>query len=395
MSSGNQNIVEVRSGGRSLKGWTDVTITAGITMAARSFSVGVTYQWPGAKDVISAISPGDPCEVWIGDDPVLTGYVYAAPISYASSFVRVTISGRSKTSDIIDCCPDAAAISSSTTSEDADAWADARIVSPSGTVQSASTPKAAQWKDQRIEQIAADLCAPYGVEIVTQTSTGDPIEVHAIEPGETCFESISRLLKLGQLFATDDEAGRLVFTKAGALGEGSGGLELGVNILEASAKRDASAIYSDYVVEGQRAGSDLAYGSAAAHLRAGASDVETKRHRMLAITQSGSVSPDLCRQIAAFEQRHRRALLDAVTYTVVGWRDSKGKLWRPNTIVHVRDPLLGIDRKLLISEVVYSLSDQGQLTQLNLAPKEAFEAEPTVKESATTTSTPSWTDEVI
>ena len=394
--SDDQNFVDLRSGGKSLKGWTDVTITAGVTMAARSFSLGITYQWPGAKDVLSALALGDPCEIWIGDDPVLTGYVFASPISYASNYVRVQVSGRSKTADIIDCCPDAAAISSSTTSESESVWANAKIVGPTGPVQAASTPKAAQWRGQKIEQIAADLCAPYGIEVVAQTSTGDPVELHAIEPGETCFESISRLLTLGQLFATDDEAGRLVFTKAGALGDAAGGLELGVNILSGSAKRDASSIYSDYVVEGQRAGSDLAFGSAAAHLRAGATDVETKRHRMLALTQSGSVTPDLCRQIAAFEQRHRRALLDAVSYTVVGWRDATGKLWRPNTYVHVKDTLLGIDRKLLLSEVTYSLSSRGQITQLNLAPPEAFEAEPTASETASGSdaSGASWVDEV-
>ena len=226
---------------------------------------------------------------------------------------------------------------------------------------------------------------------MTQTDTGDPIELHAIEPGETCFESISRLLKLGQLFVTDDEAGRLVFTKPGALGDAAGGLQLGVNILSADARRDASNIFSDYVVEGQRAGSDLAFGSAAAHIRAGATDVETKRHRMLALTESGSVTANLCRRLADFERRHRRALLGAVRYSVVGWRDAAGKLWRPNTLVHVRDSLLGIDRNLLLSEVVYSLSSRGQLAQLNLAPIEAFEAEPA---EASSSSSSSWVDNV-
>lgn len=386
-----QNFVDLRSAGKSLKGWTDVSITAGITMAARSFSLGITYAWPGSNDVLSAIELGDPCEVWIGADPVLSGYVFAAPISYSSTAIRVRVSGRSRTADIVDCCPEASAIASSS-SGTGDTWAGAKIVGPSGTVQAAATPQAAQWRGQKIEQIAADLCAPYGIEIVTQVPTGDPVELHAIEPGETCFESIARLLKLGQLFMTDDEAGRLVFTKAGALGDAAGGLELGVNILSGTARRDASNIYSDYVVEGQRAGSDLAYGSAAAHIRAGALDIETKRHRLLAITESGTVTPNLCRQLAAFEQRHRRALLEAVSYTVVGWRDAAGELWRPNTLVHVRDPLLGIDKKLLLAEVTYSLSSRGQLSQLNLAPIEAFEAEPAEPDSSG--SSASWVDEV-
>lgn len=391
MSSEDQNFVELRSRGKALKGWTDVSITAGITMAARSFSVAITHQWPGAEDVLSAVELGDPCEVWIGKDPVLTGFVFAKPVTYSADSVSVQISGRSRTADIIDCCPAASAIASSSGGIES-VWESTRIVGPAGTVQTPATPKAAQWRGQKIEQIASDLCAPYGVEVVAQASTGDPIEQHAVDPGETCFESIARLLTLGQLFAMDDEAGRLVITKAGALGDAAGGLELGVNILSANARRDASGIFSDYVVEGQRAGNDLAFGSAAAHIRAGATDVETRRHRLLALTQSGSVTPNLCRQLAAFERRRRRALLDAVSYTVVGWRDAAGKLWRPNSLVHVRDTLLGIDRKLLLSEVTYTLSSQGQLSYLNLAPVEAFEPEPA--ESSATGAESSWVDQV-
>ena len=104
------------------------------------------------------------------------------------------------------------------------------------------------------------------------------------------------------------------------------------------------------------------------------------------------MTPNLCRQLAAFEQRHRRALLEAVSYTVVGWRDAAGELWRPNTLVHVKDSLLGIDKKLLLAEVTYSLSSQGQTAQLNLAPIEAFEAEPSEPDSSG--SSASWVDDV-
>ena len=51
--------VSVRANGVDLKGWTDVSITAGITMAARTFSVGITFSWPQAKDVLTAVNLGD------------------------------------------------------------------------------------------------------------------------------------------------------------------------------------------------------------------------------------------------------------------------------------------------------------------------------------------------
>lgn len=378
-------IVTLRSNGVELRGWTSVSVSAGLTMAARAFNVGVTYPWPQAKSVISAIEIGDPVEVWIGSDPVISGYVFAVPISYSADSISVSISGRSKTADIVDCSPIAwssdGAPSGSTVK-----WSTTRAVPVSGSLQKASAPLAVQWTNAKIEQIAADLCAPYGVEVSAQVDTGAPVTCHALDPGETVFESINRLLSLGQLFATDDAAGRLVLTEPGAGGNATGGLALGVNILSCSANRDGSDVFSSYVIEGQRSGSDEAYGVATSHIRAVAKDSKS-RFRMYMNAQSGSVTQSLCQRLANFEMRRRRALLQQVTYTVVGWRDAGGKLWRPNTFVRVKDSLLGIDARFLLAEVEYQLTDQGFVSVLNLAPIEAFMAAP--KEAVD-----SWVNEV-
>lgn len=388
--------VSIRANGVDLKGWTDVSITAGITMAARTFSVGITFSWPQAKDVLTAVSLGDKVEVLIGSDAVLTGYIFSSPISYSGQSVTVSIAGRSKTADIIDCCPIASAITKPAASS-GDSWAGAGAVPATGSQSRPETPAVSQWKDKSIEQIAADICQPYGVDVIAEASTGDLISLHAIENGETCFESISRLLTVGQLFAMDDEAGRLVLTEPGAAGFAAGGLELGVNILRGAMDRDAADLFSDYVVEGQRAGTDESFGADASHLNSEALDNESSRYRLIVLPQSGAMTSDLCRRIAQFEQRRRRALLKSVSYEVVGWRDSSGKLWRPNTQVHVRDSLLGIDDLLLIAEVTYSLSSSGMLTRLNLAPIDAFKASPTAQQEAQAQDSgggSSWMDQV-
>lgn len=389
------DIVRVRTGRRELTGWTSVQITAGITMASRSFSVGITFAWPQVKDIITGVSVGDPVEVWIGDDPVLTGWVFSTPMSYGADSLQVSITGRSRTADIVDCAP-AAWLPGEPPDSSSQAWTTVRSVAPAGTVVQATSPKAAQWKNQRIEQIAADLCAPYGVEVVVQTDTGDPITQHAIDPGETVFDSINRLLASGQLFATDDEAGRLVLTKPGAGGSASGGLETGVNILTGSCQRDGAGLFSDYVVTGQRSGSDTAFGATTLQVMASRKDDLASRFRLLEIAPPGEMTLDLCQQIGAFECRRRRALMQRVSYSVVGWRDAHGRLWRPNTLVHVRDTFFEIDADFLLAEVQYALSDQGSITTLNLAPIEAFEAEPTARQQQETASTSSgsWVDEV-
>ena len=59
----------------------------------------------------------------------------------------------------------------------------------------------------------------------------------------------------------------------------------------------------------------------------------------------------------------------------------------------MRDGLFGFERTLLLSEVTYTLSEQGMTATLNLAPQDAFEAEPPVDES-TEAAEASWISEV-
>lgn len=387
-------LITLRVNGVNYKGWEYVSITAGITIACRSFSFGATFPWSSKSDVLGTVKVGDRVEVLIGIDTVVTGYVTATPISYNAFGITVNVSGVSKTTDVIDCSPIAAAPDSVDTSDSA-GWTATGSVPATGTVVTAEDPSASQWRNKKAEQIAADLCAPYGVEVVTEVDTGDPVTLHAIEPSETVFESISRLLTLGQLFLTDDEAGRLVFTEPGARGIVTGGLELGVNILSASADLDGSEVFSDYVVEGQHSGTDDAFGKDASHLISTANDAES-RFRMVVLPQSGEMSTDLCRRIAEFEKNRRRALMQSVTYTVVGWRDPAGRLWRPNTQVYVKDKLLGIDRLLLVAEVSYELSETGSFTTLSLAPIDAFKSAPTEAQKAAQSESggASWLDDV-
>ena len=387
-------LITLRVNGVNYKGWEYVSITAGITIACRSFSFGATFPWSTKSDVLGTVKVGDRVEVLIGIDTVVTGYVTATPISYNAFGITVNVSGVSKTTDVIDCSPIAAAPDSVDTSGSA-GWTATGSVPATGTLVTAEDPSASQWRNKKAEQIAADLCSPYGVEVVTEVDTGDPVTLHAIEPSETVFESISRLLTLGQLFLTDDEAGRLVFTEPGARGIVTGGLELGVNILSASADLDGSEVFSDYVVEGQHSGTDDAFGKDASHLISTANDAES-RFRMAVLPQSGETSTDLCRRIAEFEKNRRRALMQSVTYTVVGWRDPAGRLWRPNTQVYVKDNLLGIDRLLLVAEVSYELSETGSFTTLSLAPIDAFKSEPTEAQKAAQSESggASWLDDV-
>lgn len=336
------NAVRLLIKGTEYGGWKSVAIQAGIERQVRDFDLTITNRWPGATDIPRRVHPGDECEVYIGEDKVLTGYVDATPLSYDGQQVSVGVRGRSRTADLVDC---------------------AAINSPG------------QWRSAKIERIAADLAAPYKVDVVAQVSTGAAM-THAIEQGETVFESIERMLKLRQVLATDDARGRLVFIEVGSAGQAGTALELGQNILRCDAPLDYRDVFTQYVVKGQRPGSDEEFGDTVAGETATITDDTLARKRVLVIKQGGESTSTSAADRVRYERAHRKAMALATTYTVQGWRQEDGSLWLHNQLVRVRDPAVGFDDEFVVAEIRYELSEAGMLCVLKVGPKDGYVNKP-------------------
>lgn len=339
------NAVRLLVNGTEFGGWKSVAIQAGIERQVRDFDLTITNSWPGNTEIPRRVHPGDACEVWIGDDKVLTGYVDATPVSYDGQTVSVGVRGRSKTGDLVDC---------------------------------AAITKTSQWSGAKIERIAADLAKPYNVEVVTQVDTGAPLS-HANEQGETVFESIERMLKLRQQLATDDAFGRLVFISVGSAGKATTALVTGENVLKCDAPLDFKDVYTEYVVKGQRPGSDEEFGDAVAGETATITDDTISRRRVLVIKQGGESTGSSATDRVRYERAHRKAMALATTYTVNGWRQVDGSLWLHNMLVRVRDPLVGFDDEFVIAEIKYELSKAGELCVIKVGPKDGYVNKPPKK----------------
>lgn len=173
----------------------------------------------------------------------------------------------------------------------------------------------------------------------------------------------------------DDEAGDLVIVEPGDAGDCADALELGKNILAGSANYDASKLYSRYVVLGQHAGTDTDFGRTAAEDKGIVDSSLMKRNRLLVIKDKGQSTNSTCSKRADFEKRYREAQYTAATYTVQGWRQSDGSLWKVNSMVRVADRLLGIENNLLISKLSFSLSSQGMTTTLTVLGRDGYKRE--------------------
>ena len=379
------NLVRLLVNGAEYGGWKSVRISAGIERQARDFDLEVTDRWPGQSDIPRRIQPGDACQVFIGADLVLTGYVDATPIKYDGKSVSVAVKGRSKTCDLVDCCPIPTGESLHGVSK---AWGD--VIGKDGKVQNVIAPpskSAAQWRQQKMEVIAAALAAAYGVRVISETDTGKAIPEHQVQVGESVFESIDRMMRQRHVLSSDNERGDLVFIDVGSAGRAGTAIETGVNVLAASTELDYKGVFSEYIVKGQRAGTDDTYASDVSEEEgestddssttvtgesASSTDARAKRRRVLVIKQSGHADDGSCKDRADYERANRAAKALQTSYTVAGWRQADGTLWVPNLIVRVRDAVIGFNTDMVIAEATWVMDNQGLRTEIRVGPQDGY-----------------------
>lgn len=343
------DVVTLTVNGLDYQGWKSIRIEAGLERIARSFELSVTDKWPGSVAQVRRIAPGDLCEIRIGADLICTGYVDATPIDYDAHGVTIMVRGRSKTADLVDSSADNAT---------------------------------GQFKGLGAEVIAQKLAGQYGLTVINQTATGDVITDHQIQQGETAFESLDRIAKQRQILITDDAIGNVILASPGSGGNATSALELGVNILSASAGFDFTEVYSQYSVKGQKSGTDDSYGVQASQSFGTAIDSNVKRRRVLVVRQEGQADANTCKQRASYEQQIRRAKAGEIRYRVAGWRQQNGALWQINQNVLINDAIMGISTALLVSQCTYTLDEYGMITEVVVIPSAAFATQPETKQKA-------------
>ena len=349
----------VRVDGAEFFGWKAVSIRRALDEAASSFQLlAAPASAIFGADRRFGLLAGAACEIYLDDEKVLTGYVDSVKPSYSATNHQINYAGRSKTADVIDCA------------------------APPG-----------QWKEQKIEQLAALLGAAYDVEIAPEVYTGDPLPLHVTQLGETVFEALERRARQLNLLITDDADGKLVFTRAGAF-QAADALQTGVNIVAGGGSFDLAKRFARYEVYSQARGDDRTAGSLARRRYAFAEDSQVSRHRLSILIAETQADDARCQKRADWEALTRAGQSIQLEHAVKGWRQSDGALWRPNLLVRLEDTLLGVSGEYLITAVEYSLDENGTRTVISSAPAAAYEQTPLAKlgkVKKTTLTMPDWT----
>lgn len=326
-------------------GWKSISISRSIEQISGSFDLTVSDRWPGQASG-RPILTGDSCRLLVDGEVLITGYVDDMSISHDGSKHEVSVSGRDKTGDLVDCS----------------------AIKGSG-----------QWANRKLEQIAADLCAPFGIQVHTAVDTGKAFSNFALQEGESVFEALERMAKIRAVLLTADGAGALVITRPGN-DRVDTDLVLGQNILEASGSSSQRERYSQYILKGQSAGGDSWNGAQAAQAKSTAGDPAVTRYRPLVVVSDSQGDGLSLKDRALWEATFRAARATDVAITAQGWKH-RGGIWAPNAIVHVKDEFLGLDDDLLIKSVNLVLNESGTRAMLGLTRPDAFKLQP-LKEPA-------------
>ena len=129
--------------GKVLTGWTSVEIVDSLEALSPTFALGYSDRTLEVDGSIR-ISPGDECSVRIGDEPVITGYVDDSELEESAATRSLSVSGRSRTCDLVDC---------------------------------SALHKPAEWRDATIDTSPRTLSSRSGCGVLVQAPVGAPLKL--------------------------------------------------------------------------------------------------------------------------------------------------------------------------------------------------------------------------
>jgi prophage tail gpP-like protein len=329
-------------GGNTLSGWTEERITRRIEGCPNDFDLALTERYPGEADAF-VIQGGDPCTVSIGDDVVLTGYVDRYARSYSAGDHKVSVSGRGKTQDLVDCSAE---------------W-------PTGQISGAN-----------VLEIATKLAKPYGITVTCLGDPGPAIPQFNLTLGESAYDIIERICRYAGLLAYEGTDGNLILANTQSTQAASGFTE-GVNVQAAHVLSAMDQRFSAYVcfLMSMDVLEDSGQGG---NQFASVPDINVPRHRLTyLIAEAGGGGQDICAKRAKWEAARRWGRGYSAQIIGDSWRDSAGALFAPNTQVPISLPNLKLDGVTwTIGEITYRRGMDGTTVEATCMNPSAFTPEP-------------------
>lgn len=305
--------------------------------------------------------PGDKLSLYVGDTPILTGFIDKRNITWGDCEHLITVNGRDKVCDFVD-----------------------------STIGANVELKAPVTLDQIIKLLMKEIKMT-GVPVKVNVGKLEKFSAGELVSGqvdETLFSFLEKYARKRQVLMTTDGNGGFIISRSGSK-QASGQIIHRIsapsknNVKSAEMDYDNSERFYQYRVWSQgNPASANTLGITTNHSisnRLGvAFDKEIRHTRILDLTAESSSDISVLQRRAAWEANIRRIRSEVYKATLQGHTMTpNGKPWEPNMLVRVIDERAGLDDMLLIKAVEYSHNvGGGSETCIDLVSKDAYLPEP-------------------
>ncbi len=345
--------VSIIVGGKQVSGWTSVVIRMSAEVMPWTFELETT-EWDSVALADVTISEGAPCQIMVGDDLVITGYVVTVLRSIGPKDHTVRVVGASKSVDLVEC----SAIFNTFQINNTDALT-----------------------------LAQKLAGLFGIKAVTPVPfPAVQIQQFDVILTETPYEIIERVCRFAAVLVYDDNTGNIILSKSGST-LASSGFSMPGNVERASCSFSMAGRYSE--IRAVRQTTDTLYLSPDQQDLGGQVDLVTAvgplkdpgvpRYRPLIIpAEMGDEGNSVTQQRVQWEINRRWGRAYAVELTCDSWRDDFGTLWGVNTLAPIFMPALKCtpSERWLIGEIVLRKDEGGTHADITLMPEQAYQPEP-------------------
>ncbi|HVB67987.1 MAG TPA: hypothetical protein VNE67_09050 [Acetobacteraceae bacterium] len=344
--AGGADDVSIQIGATRLYGWTAVRITRSCERLPSDFVLAVTEKYPQDASHVE-VKPGNPCQIMAGSDLLLTGYVDRYRAAIGPQGHSITIAGRGKCEDLVDC--------------------------------SATDVAGHQVLNASLLQLATTLAAPFGISVSMNAAAALPaLPQIVVYFTDTPYAAIERPARYSGLLVYEGTDGNLILSSVGTTSMASGFAQA-ENIQQASVQFSMDERFSDYYAYLFAFDTWGDVNSASPQL-AHTTDAGVPRHRPRAVVSTvTNLGENLAVQEMFWEQSRRYGRSFAINVVADSWRDAAGRLWEPNSFANIDCAALKIPpASWIISTVSYIRdAERGTVAEVLLMPQEAFMPQPT------------------
>lgn len=303
--------ITLKCGNKIYDGWSEISITKDMTSLADTFKFSIY------KGVDVQIKEGDFVQVLKDDKVFLTGYIDVYEISIERERSPLTLSGRSKSSDVIDC--------------------------------NIETLK--QYNQLPPLQIIRDIIGNFDITVTSDVENLG-LETFDTKVGETFFNAINRLCKQANIIPISDANGNIRLTKNNK--KHSGITLRDTDLTSIKYTSDFSKRFKTYRYKKESVIADVKD-----HVEV---DNEVKRYRPFVDTNTENKSNA---DMAKWKKNNDKANSQQLDITIYDWN------LEINQLVTIDSELIKND--FLIKEITYERSKNGTISKLTLVEKDLFD----------------------